>query len=121
MDRNILADPLDGQYWTPTPYKFGTRAMKYMVKPCTPVPDPSTKPMKSKDFLRENLISHLRQSEDICMGFWVQLETDPSLTDKATVKWSEEGSGIFRLFATIVIKPGQNVDDENRKKTCENL
>lgn len=128
MDKNVLADPLDGQYWTPTPYQFGKRVMKYMVKPCHPAPDPSTKPMKSDNYLRENLVEHLRlptedavKNKDICLNFWVQFQTDPTTTDKATAKWSEEGEGRFRHFATIKVPRGQNVDDPDRKRICENL
>lgn len=118
MDRNQLADPLDGEYWTPTPYRLGTRAMKYRVKPCTEAPDPSTKPMEGPNYLRQNLINHL-QEKDACFSFWVQVQKDEEATpiDRATVLWKSP----FRKVATLVIPKGQNVDSDSRKKLCERM
>lgn len=122
MDKNVLADPLDGQYWTPTPYQLGGYAIKYMVKPCTPPPDPSTKPMTADNYLRENLNTHMQQNQDICMDFWVQVQKDPNLQpiDRATVLWDEK-SAPFVHFAQITIPHGQNVNAPARDTLCENL
>ena len=124
MENNVLADPLDGTYWTPTPYRLGKNdAMKYMVTPCTTPPDPSTKPMTSKDYLRENLIAHMKEPGEKCMRFYVQLQVNEDLspTDRATVKWTEEGKGKWKLFATIHIPAGQDINSDARRARCESL
>ncbi|MCB0405889.1 MAG: catalase [Bdellovibrionales bacterium] len=112
MDLNFLADPLAGRYWTPTPYKLGDKAMKYMVKPC----------MEGDNFLRENLVRRM-QNQDVCFGFWVQFQTDEKSApvDDATVKWPEEGEGKFRRFATLRIPTGQDVNEKEREALCEDL
>lgn len=122
MDRNVLADPLDGQYWTPTPYKLGDRAIKYMVKPCVPPPPPESKPMTTENFLRENLVAHLQQKDDICMSFWVQFQNDPENMpiDRATVLWNDKVSE-FQHFADLVIPAGQDVNRAERDALCERL
>ena len=121
MDKNVLADPLDGQYWTPTPYKLGSQAMKYMAKPCSPPPAPASKPMSDPNFLRKNMAAHLQQG-DACFGFYVQLQKDAESMplDRATVLWSEEKSPFVRV-ATITIPMGQNIDAPAREAACENL
>lgn len=123
MDKNILADPLDGEYWTPTPYKLGQSAMKYKVKPCQTPPPPSTKPMTDDHFLRKNLAAHLKdpqwESSGICMDFWIQVQnnSDNEPIDQATVEWSSP----FRRAATLNIPWNQDIDDPDRIKLCENL
>jgi len=143
MDKNLLADPLDGQYWTPTPYRFGPDVIKYTVKPCAKLPDtdgksspdaytfcgkppdPKSKPMEGDNYLRENLVEHLKLPTDTYMGFFVQFRTteEKMPIDKAVVKWPEEGpgNGNFELFATLTIPTGQDVNDPDRQKICEDL
>lgn len=118
MDRNTLADPLDGTYWTPTPYRVGASAMKYMVMPCATPPAPATKPMVAPDFLRQNMQAHLRQG-DGCFKFLVQLQRSEALDpiDRATVPWQGELIEVARL----TIPRGQNTSDPAREKLCENL
>jgi catalase len=121
MDKNVLADPLDGQYWTPTPYRLGAQAIKYMVKPCGKAAPATSKPMTDPNFLRKNLAAHLAQG-DSCMGFWVQLQKDPVKMpiDRATVLWNEKESP-FILAATITIPKGQDINAPARDALCENL
>ena len=121
MDEMLLADPLDGQYWTPTPYRLGDKIMKYMVKPCIDPPSPPVKPMKRENFLRENLIEHMKEKTPVCLRLYVQLQTSPTTTDRATVAWSEKGDGAYRAFGDLTIATGQDVDSDVRKQICENL
>lgn len=114
-----LADPLDGQYWTPTPYRLGAHAVKYMAKPCEEPADPLAKPMDGPHFLRSNLVKTLQQ-KDSCMNFYMQLQKENMPLDDATIKWDEEKSP-FLLFATLHIPKGQNILSPPRKKICENL
>ncbi len=121
IDKQVLADPLDGTYWTPTPYRLGRHAIKYMVKPCTPPPPPTSKPMTHPDFLRRNLAEHIQRANG-CFDFFVQLHTNNAEMplDRATVPWSERRSP-FRHVGRLTIPKGQDVDDPTREALCENL
>ncbi len=121
MDKNVLADPLDGTYWTPVPFKLGEKPVKYKMEPCTKPPAAEPKPMVGDDYLRKNLVEHIQQ-QDACFKFLIQLQTTEAEMpiDRATVKWDEKKSP-FIEFATLKIKKGQNVDDPKRIERCENL
>lgn len=129
MDRNVLSDPLDGDYWTPTPFRLGDNgAMKYMVMPCQQKlgekpPNPLLKPMDSDNYLRENLVAHMKEPGEKCMTFYVQLQVDDeqSPIDRATVQWPTTGRGEWKKFATIHIPAGQDIDAPARKQRCDSL
>lgn len=114
----VLRDPLDGKYWTPTPYRLGARAMKYMVKPCSLSPDANKKPMEEKNFLRANLRDHI-QKTDGCFDFHVQLFKDDITTplDKATKRWTSKTIPVAKL----ILPKGQVIDGSEAEKFCESL
>lgn len=123
MDQNKLADPLDGTYWTPVPYKLGAQPVKYMVEPCSPAPAPETKPMTGDNFLRQNLIDHLKSpGPSVCFAFKIQLQTNEieMPVDKATVLWDPKQSNFIEV-AKVLIPRNQNVDVPQRKQLCENI
>ena len=121
MNKNVLADPLDGTYWTPVPYKLGPKVAKYMVEPCQKAPAPETKPMASDHYLRENLIQHNRYS-DSCFKFKMQIQTNNNEMpiEKATVLWDPKKSPFVEI-ARIDIRHGQSVDHPARVHLCEHL
>lgn len=70
-----VANPLDIQYWSATPYGFGDTAMKFSVRSCS-----ATSPFvetSSPNFLRENMQKHLAQ-DAACFDFMVQLRKNTS-------------------------------------------
>jgi hypothetical protein len=84
-----IKSPLEAEYFSTTPYKFGQRAVKY-----------SAKPEQSKDYLRETLVEQLRPHEQrgsasptrypaARFGFYVQRQSDPSTMpiEDPTVEW----------------------------------
>lgn len=121
MDKQVLRDPLDGTYWTPTPYRLGQRAMKYMVEPCQLQPGWDSKPMTEENFLRANLRAHIAKS-DGCFKFMVQLQKDSAEMplDKATVRW-EASESSFKHFATLILPKGQLIDGERLERACDQL
>ncbi len=121
IDAEVLSDPLDGTYWTPTPYRFGDRAMKYMVKPCAPPPPTNSKPRVGEHYLRENLMTH-NALEDSCFDFMIQLQKDEASMplDDATVLWSLDESP-FIPVAKIQIAKNQDLKSTARQEACEYL
>jgi hypothetical protein len=66
-------NPLDIQYWSATPYRFGDNtAMKFSVRPCGKPNRSLSAETTAPDFLRENMQKHLA-SDDACFDFMVQL------------------------------------------------
>lgn len=123
MDRNVLLDPLEGQYWTPTPYRLGAFAMKYKVRPSASKSCGralTTKTNQGPNFLRENLVKHLAQGET-CLDFMVQVdESGTQPLDRATVAW-DESKAPFVKFAEIRVPGGQDINAVQREAACENL
>lgn len=129
MDANILADPLDGTYWIPTPIDFLGKPAKYRTTPCKKAPDPSTKPRSSDKYLRENLVTHLKKSaaaqdrgekdQEICFNFDVQFQRSEKLEpiEEPMKQWT----GDWHRFAEIQIDPHQDIDAEKRTWDCESL
>jgi len=113
-----VANPLDSQYWSTTPYRFGDTEMKFSARPCGPAsPFAET---ASPDFLRENMQKHLAQSE-ACFDFMVQLRKGSSKMpiEDPTIEWSEKDSP-FIPVARITI-PAQAFTSPEQLEFCENL
>ena len=113
-----VANPLDSQYWSTTPYRFGDTEMKFSARPCG-----SASPFAetaSPDFLRDNMQKHLAQSE-ACFDFLVQLRKFPTEMpiEDATIEWSEKDSP-FIPVARITI-PAQAFTSSEQLEFCENL
>lgn len=110
---------LEMQWFSATPYLFGERAVKYVLKPWlktkTKLPQ---KPVNN--FLRERLRDHLAR-EGAGFDFMVQFQTDPyrEPIENALVPWKEENAPFHKL-ATIKIPP-QRIDSPAQMMFCENL
>lgn len=99
--------PLEIQYWSTTPFKFGDGAAKFSVRPqldCL-----SAEVTKSQDQLRLAMAATLRE-RDVNFDLLVQLQTDPATMpiEDATAKWPEAESP-FQKVATLHI-PQQNFE-----------
>lgn len=110
---------LEVQFWSTTPYQFGSKVVKYSARPHQ---DPVTKIPKnpSDDYLSEVMKQHL-SGQDAFFDFMVQLQTDPQQMpiEDASVRWNEKASP-FRKVATIKI-PAQTFDSAEQMKFAENL
>jgi len=114
-----VTNPLDTQYWSTTPYRFGDTAMKFSARPCGP-PSPFAE-TSSPDFLHENMQKHLAQSE-ACFDFMVQLRKRPSQMpiEDPTLEWSEKDSP-FIPVARITIPAQAFASSPEQLAFCENL
>jgi hypothetical protein len=113
-----LSSPLATQYWSSTPYKLGSNAIKFAVKP---YPDnlsfESKFIPKTKDYLSEALKLHL-QKHGACFDFLIQFQTNPNRmpVEDPTVEWTSP----FYKVATLNIPP-QTIDSPEQVQFCENL
>jgi hypothetical protein len=100
--------PLDVRYWSMTPYLFGTRAVKYSVRPWEHTKATIAK-KPTPNYLRENMRTQLA-FDTFYFDFMVQFQSDPYTMpiEDPMVSWDERASP-FRKLATIVIPP-QNFD-----------
>ena len=112
-------NPLDIQYWSATPYRFGDTAMKFSVRPCGKPIDAFVE-TSSPNFLRENMQKHLTNG-DACFDFMVQLRTHPleMPIEDPTIEWSEKDSP-FIPAAKITIS-SQAFNTPEQLKFCEDL
>lgn len=100
-------NPLETQYWSTTPYKLGTGAMKFSFRPqLHQLPAPS---FKSADKLRQAMASQLRERE-ARFDFLVQLQTDAESMpiEDAAQRWDDEVSPFLKV-ATLRI-PAQTFE-----------
>jgi hypothetical protein len=120
MISHKVANPLDARYFSTTPYKLGTSAVKYSARPCTAATEPMVPANPGPNFLREALQGQLR-SHDACFEFLVQPQTDPRAMpiEDPTVEWSESKSPFVKV-ATLRI-PAQTFDTPEQNAACENM
>ncbi len=111
-----VASPLEIQYWSMTPYKFGDRAIKFSVKPSADNISGRTA-SRSPNYLREAMIEHLN-SKEACFDFLIQFQTDAEQMpiEDSTIEWTSP----FYKVATLKIPP-QTFDSPEQMEFCENL
>ncbi len=110
---------LEVQFWSTTPYQFGSKVVKYSAKPHQQAVSRIPK-NASENYLSEVMKQSL-SGEDAYFDFMIQFQTDPQQmpVEDASVRWNEEASP-FRKVATIRI-PAQTFDTEEQTKIGENL
>ena len=120
MISHKVANPLDAQYFSTTPYKLGTAAVKYSARPCTAAPEPMVPANPGPNYLREALQNAVRTT-DACFELMVQPQTDARAMpiEDPTVEWSEAKSPFVKV-ATLRI-PAQTFDTAEQNAACENL
>jgi hypothetical protein len=116
IENNQSSNPLETQYWSVTPYKLGTGAVKYLVKPRLDGP-PITATAGSQDQLRAAMKLNL-ETRDAFLDFYVQPQLDPveQPIEDATQLWQTSPQKV----ATIRI-PCQSFDSPAQMDFCENL
>jgi catalase len=93
--RAKIDNPFAIQYWSTTPYRYGSdaaSAVKYSVRPCDSAA-PAITVARHPDFLRDAMQEQLRQ-RGACFDFMVQFQTDPDSMpiENAAVIWDEAKS-----------------------------
>jgi len=116
IEHNQSSNPLETQYWSATPYKLGTGAVKYLLKPRRDGP-PIIAPTPSRHQLRAAMKLHL-ETRDAYFDFCIQRQIDPNKQpiEDATHVWQTPPQKV----ATIRI-PCQSFDTPGQMEFCENL
>jgi hypothetical protein len=116
IEKKQSSNPLETQYWSATPYKLGTSAVKYLVKPRIDGP-PIVAATPSRGQLRAAMKQHL-ETRDAYFDFFVQPQVDPreQPIEDATHHWQTPAQKV----ATIRI-PCQSFDTPAQMQFCENL
>lgn len=114
-----VVSPLEIEYWSTTPFKLGSAAVKFSVKP-SPDNISGRKATNSDNYLREAMIEHLN-SKEAHFDFLVQFQSDPDKTpvEDPTIEWDEQQAPSLKV-ATIKI-PSQKFDSIEQMQFCENL
>jgi hypothetical protein len=107
---------LEIEWFSATPYMFGERAVKYVLKPHRP-PTSELPKRPDQNFLRERLVADLAR-EGAGFDFYVQPQTDPykEPVENALVPWE---SPLYKV-ATVNI-PRQEVGWPERMQVPENF
>ncbi len=113
-----VTNPLHIEYWSTTPYKLGSQAIKFSVRPQT-LDSEGTLP-DSENYLREAMVSHLSE-KDAQFDFLVQLFVNEEKTpiEDPMQEWKAEDAPYLKV-ATLRI-PSQVFDFEERKRLDEGL
>jgi hypothetical protein len=111
------SSPLNTRYWSQTPYRLGSGAVKFGARPLSS--PPSTKFSFRSNYLRESLTRKL--SAGFSFEFLVQPQTCPSRMpiEDATVDWPEDLSPFRRV--AIINLPAQAFNSPERLVIEENL
>lgn len=113
-------NPLDLNYWSTTPYLFGTQTVKYSVRPSSDNTKKLENSLTPKDALREIMKQQL-EKQGASFDFMVQFQNNAESMpiEDASVEWSEKAS-VPRKVATLHLPP-QSFDSEAQETACENL
>lgn len=115
-----VANPLLSQYWSTTPYQFGSQPIKFSVKPQQQ--DTSSSKSNSANYLRDAMVNYLSaDGKDATFDFLVQLYVNDQKTpiEDPMQEWQEKDSPFIKL-ATIKI-PSQKFDFAERERLNESL
>ena len=103
-----IASLLEVKFFSSTPYLFGSRAVKYSLRPWL-APNTKIPPNASNNYLREDLIRKLREAE-VGFDFRIQFQLDPykQPIEDSLVEWKEQDSPWHKI-ATLIL-PKQEID-----------
>ena len=117
-----VAQMLEIQYWSMTPYQLGEEQIKFTAKPCLP-PSGLYRNKGTRDFLRENMKEELDQN-GACFEFYVQRRTHPNEQsmpiDDPTINWDNASNPAAPYTKVAVINIPQQ-DFSGNMDFCENL
>jgi len=115
---STVANVLTASYWSASPYRLGSSAVKYATRPWDR--DRPWRKGSSPNFLAEAMAEYLAKYE-ARFDFLVQFQTDSKKMpiEDSTVEWNESDSPFIKV-ATIRI-PRQDFTLDTQKKFGENL
>ena len=119
MNHQPFYNPLQVPYWSETPYKLGSKAIKFSARPITT--QANAKPaVTNPDYLRDALVKQIG-SEDVYFEFLIQVQTDPVKmpVEDSVVDWDEEEAP-FQRVALIRI-PRQDISGPATQEIAEQL
>lgn len=123
----LVANPLETRYWSAAPYRLGSTAVKYFVKPCAWTVDGPVWPLSinipnilAADYLRDAMRATLA-SQGACFDFMVQFYANQRTTpiENHLKNWTTSVAP-FHKVATINFPP-QDFDKPEQHTFCENL
>jgi catalase len=120
ISSKVVTNPLHIAYWSTTPYKLGSQAIKFAVHPHTETIE-STLP-DSENYLREAMVASLTEAgQEARFDFLVQVFVDEEKTpiEDPMQEWKAEDAPYIKV-ATLHI-PSQPFDFEERKRLDEGL
>ena len=87
----IASSPLDIDYWSATPYKFGQKIVKHRLKATSDYKSEAPKDL-SDNYLKENMMTHLQTMRQ--PDFEIQFYINEKLTqiEEARTEWKESDS-----------------------------
>lgn len=119
LNHQLFYNPLQVRYWSETPYKLGSKAIKFSARPITR--QANVKPaVTGADYLREVMVKQVGR-EDVYFEFLIQVQTDPVKmpVEDSVVAWSEADAP-FQRVALIRI-PKQDISDPATQEVAEQL
>lgn len=114
--RRRCRNPLEEQYWSEVPYLYGSRAIKYSVKPHPENRWQHSYPI-TENYLRKVVTDYI-EDHSAAFDFLVQFQSDPinEPIEDPTIEWKTP----FIKVATIRIPP-QDITDPEHMERGENL
>ena len=114
-----IASLLEVTWYSATPYLFGSRAVKYSLRPWF-APRTKIPANPENNYLRDELVRRLSLA-DAGFDFRIQFQLDPykQPIENALVPWKEQDSPWHKI-GTIFI-PGQQIDSPEQMSFCEHL
>ncbi len=112
-------NPLQARYFSQTPYRLGTGAMKFSARPMA-TPEKPAKIDPSQDYLRQAMVAQIG-AEEVVFEFLVQRQLDPvkQPVEDALVEWQESEAPFVRV--AILRIPKQDLSTGLDLKVAENL
>jgi len=95
----ITTNLLKTVFWQQVPSRYGARAAKFMLQPCSDNSKLPDGPKGLKNFLADNLYNNLQGSARACYTFLVQFYESDSSTpiEDSTVQWNTPWSSVGTL------------------------
>ncbi|MDJ0658895.1 MAG: catalase family protein [Crocosphaera sp.] len=109
----VMSSPLEANYWSATPYKFGNTAMKYAVFPHIEGKKFDRETAEDQtNYLREAMTKHLAE-KDAYFDFCIQLQTDVKKMpiEDPTELWDEKESPFIKVATLRIFQQEFNSQD----------
>ncbi|WP_107669653.1 catalase family protein [Cyanothece sp. BG0011] len=116
----VMTSPLEANYWSATPYKFGNTAMKYAIFPHLEGEKFNIDTAEDKtNYLREAMTKYLA-TKDAYFDFCIQQQTDAEKMpiEDPTVLWDEKESPFIKVATMRIFQQEFNSQEriENDEK-----